>query len=145
MYSTFIKLTMVMVFCGDPESYDRFLQAQVRCWLAQQLASNIRMQNQAATCIQRTWKGYRTRVWYNSLRHMLIRIQVSIVEASRKGSRQSANSFLEVRAPSQTQHSTKEHSSCSFLSVCSNSPHASFNEKGPCCLPPFLLYSLKIL
>ncbi|KAB7495361.1 N-chimaerin, partial [Armadillidium nasatum] len=58
------------------------IQSQVRCWISQQIANNLRIQHHAAICIQRTWKGYKTRQWYKSLRHILIRIQPVYVKLS---------------------------------------------------------------
>lgn len=44
-------------------------------FLAQRLAANLRMRNLAATYIQKIWRGYNTRIWYQNLKQSCIEFQ----------------------------------------------------------------------
>lgn len=47
-------------------------------FLAQRLASNLRMRHLAATYIQKIWKGYHVRKWYQDLKANCIEFQARV-------------------------------------------------------------------
>ncbi|XP_021968609.1 unconventional myosin-IXa isoform X2 [Folsomia candida] len=54
------------------------IQSYVRMFLAQRLAANLRMRNLAATYIQKIWRGYNTRIWYQNLKQSCIEFQARV-------------------------------------------------------------------
>jgi hypothetical protein len=63
----------VVRFCENVLSI--LLQSYSRGYLVRQKIQHLRMQHSAAIDIQRVWRGYRTRCWYQALTHGLILIQ----------------------------------------------------------------------
>lgn len=51
------------------------IQCCVRMWIAQKMLGNLRMRHQAATYIQKMWRGMRVRRWYKNLRRIVISLQ----------------------------------------------------------------------
>lgn len=56
-----------------------FVQAHVRCWIAQQMLARMRLREHAATYIQKVWRGSKVRRWYQNFRRALIAFQVTYV------------------------------------------------------------------
>ncbi|KAK8748447.1 hypothetical protein OTU49_016152 [Cherax quadricarinatus] len=54
------------------------IQCQVRCWIAQQMLAKMRIRHNAATFIQKVWRGHRVRKWYQNLRRALITFQACV-------------------------------------------------------------------
>ncbi|XP_069979084.1 unconventional myosin-IXb [Penaeus vannamei] len=54
------------------------VQAQVRCWIAQQMLAKMRLREHAATYIQKVWRGSRVRRWYQNFRRALIAFQACV-------------------------------------------------------------------
>ncbi|KAG0726923.1 Unconventional myosin-IXb [Chionoecetes opilio] len=54
------------------------IQCQVRSWLAQQKLTKLRLRHNAATFIQKFWRGHRVRKWYQDLRQALIVFQACV-------------------------------------------------------------------
>ncbi|XP_069162401.1 unconventional myosin-IXb isoform X4 [Procambarus clarkii] len=54
------------------------IQCQVRCWIAQQVLTKMRVRHNAATFIQKMWRGHRVRKWYLNLRRALIAFQACV-------------------------------------------------------------------
>ncbi|XP_042236083.1 unconventional myosin-IXb-like isoform X2 [Homarus americanus] len=51
------------------------IQCKARCWIAQQLLAKMRIKHNAATFIQKMWRGHRVRKWYQNFRRALIIFQ----------------------------------------------------------------------
>lgn len=51
------------------------IQCQVRCWLAQQKLNKLRIRHNAATFIQKMWRGHRVRKWYQNFHRALVGFQ----------------------------------------------------------------------
>ncbi|CAL4061590.1 unnamed protein product, partial [Meganyctiphanes norvegica] len=54
------------------------IQCCVRVWIAQKMLGHLRMRHQAATYIQKMWRGMRVRRWYQNLRRIVLRLQAHV-------------------------------------------------------------------
>ncbi|XP_071524555.1 unconventional myosin-IXb-like isoform X2 [Panulirus ornatus] len=54
------------------------IQSQARCWMAQQMLAQMRIRHNAATFIQKVWRGHRVRKWYQNFRRALIVFQACV-------------------------------------------------------------------
>ena len=108
------------------------LQAHTRRWMAQQRLSHLKRiatyENWAANCIQKNWRSFKHRQWFDKLRQstidfqahcrgFLLRSRLAATTAERKPSKQLSSQSLHLSTDSQIPiDSQSSHSDEAFLS-----------------------------